>query len=128
MPLPILMAVRNIPWRLIVIGAAVLAVLSAGIWFRGVLADRAELKAQNVAQAAELTKEREEVKRMNMQKELDAALFEQVEQQKAIQAAELKAQTANIRKLRSSLDAATTSCFNVTLPDNYLDGLPKSGN
>jgi hypothetical protein len=113
-----------IPWRLIGVVAAVLAVLSAGIWFKGVLSDRAELSRQNGAQAAELVKVNGEVAAMNLQKAQDAALFEQIEQQRAIHAAEIRKQGDDIKKLRKELSLANQECYSHILPDDYLDRLP----
>lgn len=131
MPLPpflIPMAVRNLPWRLIAIVAAIVALLSAGIWFRGVLADRDALTVQNEAHAQEVINLNGEIERMNKQDAADHALFENIEAQKKIHAAEIQNQTENIRKLRKELSDATRSCFYVVLPPAYLDGLPKAGN
>lgn len=115
--------IRN--WKLVAAGVAVLSLLSAGAWFRGVLAERAELSRQNEAQAQEVANLSGEIERMNIQKEQDAALFEQIEQHKAMMAADLKAQSIALRKLRNQLDGATKSCFDTILPQSYLDGLPK---
>lgn len=122
-PLPV-----NIPWRLIGIGVAILACLSSGIWFRGVLADRAELRAENGAQAAELAEVNGEIDRMVKQDALDQALFENVEAQKKILAAELSENIGRLKKLREQLNDKTRDCFDVVLPADYLDGLPKTGN
>jgi len=123
LPLPIIqMVVRN--WKLIAAGV-VLVCLAAGVWwFRGVLADNAKLTAENGAQSAELAAVTGEIERMNRRDALDQALFEQVEAQRILHAAEIRKQTAEIRKLREKLNAATQECYSHILPDDYLDRLP----
>lgn len=118
-PIPV-----NIPWRLIIVLSVAAVITWGSFWFRGILADRAELKAENGAQAAEITNLSGEVERMNKVQAADHALFEQVEQQRAIHAAEISSQAANIRKLRDKLNAANQECYSHILPDDYLDRLP----
>ena len=112
-------------WRIVILVVIGLGCLAAGIWFRGVLADRAELRAENVTQASELQDLIDEAERMNRVLAADHALFENVEAQKKIFAADMRKQAAELKRLRKELSDETRRCFDTVLPQSYLDGLPK---
>ena len=112
-------------WRIVILVVIGLGCLAAGIWFRGVLADRAELRAENVTQASELQDLIDEAERMNRVLAADHALFENVEAQKKIFAADMRKQAAELKRLRKELSDETRRCFDAVLPQSYLDGLPK---
>lgn len=114
--------IRN--WRLVATGVAVLSLLYAGAWFRGVLADRAELSRQNEAQAQEVIDLSGEIERMNKQDAADYALRENIEAQKVQLSEELAVNQRSLKKAKELLNEATRNCLDMPLPQSYLDRLP----
>lgn len=109
--------IRN--WKSISICVITCSLIAFGVWMNHTVAENKNMKV-------EISDLSSEIDRMNKQDAADYVLLKTHETAKAQIEKELAAKKAALRKAKEQLDEATRNCLSVTLPDAYLDRLPKA--